>query len=78
VGELYEDLTIALDDAESTVRHAAVRAVLELHKPEFFGGVVACLACSPGMPPQLLVAWSDCPTVRAIAQALDVPIGDQQ
>ncbi len=62
----------------SARREAAVRAVLGLHKPEFFGGVIACLACSPGMPPPLLVEWSKCETVRAIARALDVPIGDGQ
>ena len=48
------------------------RAVLELHKPEFFGGHIACLACSPGMPPPVLVMWSDCETVKAIAEALGV------
>lgn len=53
--------------------HLAVsRAVLELHKPELFGGFMACLACSPGMPPPILVMWSDCETIKAIADALGV------
>jgi hypothetical protein len=50
----------------------AVKAVLELHKPESFGGVIACLACSPGMPPPILIEWKDCPTVKGIAAALGV------
>ena len=50
----------------------ALRATLTLHKPEFFGGVIACLACSPGMPPPLLVEWKDCETVKVIASALGV------
>lgn len=60
------------DDYELAV--AAVRAVVELHKPEFFGGVIACLACSPGMPPQVLIA-APCPTITAIAEALGVDGG---
>ena len=51
---------------------SATRSVLELHKPEFFGGFIACLACSPGMPPPLLVEWKDCETVKVIASALGV------
>lgn len=53
-------------------RELAVITALQLHKPEFFGGVIACLACSPGMPPPLLVEWKDCQTVRVIASALGV------
>lgn len=48
--------------------HAAVRAVVELHRPEFFGGVLACLACSPGMPPQILISYP-CPTVQVVIDA---------
>lgn len=50
---------------------AALRAVVELHKPELFGGVVACVACSPGMPPHVLVQ-APCGTVQAVARALGV------
>lgn len=53
------------------VLSGAVRAVVEMHAPEFFGGVIACLACSPGMPPQVLIA-APCPTITAIAEALGI------
>jgi hypothetical protein len=52
---------------------AALRAVVELHTPEVFGGIWACLACSPGMPPQILRA-APCSTIRVIAEQLGVPI----
>jgi hypothetical protein len=79
VSDLYERLKGRIDESDSlSPFHGATRAVLELHKPEFFGGHIACLACSPGMPPPVLVVWSDCETVRAIARALDVPIGGDQ
>jgi len=50
----------------------ALRDVAALHAPELFGGLWACLACSPGMPPPILVLWADCETVRAIASRLRV------
>jgi hypothetical protein len=55
--------------------YAAARKTVELHRPEFFGGLMACLACSPGMPPPILVLWSDCETSRTITEALDVDLG---
>lgn len=50
----------------------ALRAVVEEHKPELFGGIWACLACSPGMPPPILIE-APCPTVRTIARELGIP-----
>jgi hypothetical protein len=59
------------DDYDLAV--AATRAVLELHKP--LPVLLENLVCkSPDHPAE---PWP-CPTVRAIARALDVPIGDQQ
>lgn len=51
---------------------AALRAVVELHAPVFFGGHWACLACSPGMPPPVLVLAEDCSTIQTIARELGV------
>ena len=48
-----------------------VRAAVELHEPILFGGVVGCLACSPGMPAPILID-APCPTITAIAKALGV------
>lgn len=50
---------------------AALRAVVMQHKPELFGGIRACLACSPGMPPPILIE-APCPTVRTIARELGI------
>lgn len=73
---LQTRITTELDGCEDTSAQAivgAARSVVELHKPEFFGGVNACLACSPGMPPPILID-APCPTIKAIAEALGVEI----
>lgn len=74
---LHAALVDWLDDWERDVPQpepllAAMRDVVELHKPELFGGFIACLACSPGMPPPLLIEWKDCQTVKVISAALGV------
>jgi hypothetical protein len=62
------------DNEDYWLLFGALRVVLELHAPEFFGGFWACLACSPGMPPPLLVEWKDCATIKAIGAALGVDL----
>lgn len=70
---LHEKLLARLDEEDIGDNVAtALRAVVELHAPEFFGGHIACLACSPGMPPPILVLWRDCSTIQAIARELGV------
>lgn len=73
---LHEQIKERIDGIENSERIPAapldaLRAVVELHAPEFFGGVIACLACSPGMPPQILIE-APCPTITAIAEALGI------
>lgn len=54
--------------------YSALKAAVELHHPEYFGGVMACLACSPGMPPPLLVPWRECNTSAEVSEALGVEL----
>ncbi|MER7002227.1 hypothetical protein ABT297_04150 [Dactylosporangium sp. NPDC000555] len=74
--DLHQRLLAYLDDLLYSVgpdggTGDAVRAVVELHKPELFGGIVACLACSPGMPPPILMP-APCLTIQAIARELGI------
>lgn len=71
--------TEPLGSPDATTLADALRAVLELHKPRemscptaaFAGtGEFECAACR--------VEWSRCETVRAVARALDIEIGDHQ
>jgi hypothetical protein len=88
VDELYElliELTPQhLAGERPTVRDwnkamGVARAVLELHKPtEALGFGELCEACSIDSIDFPLFVSYPCNTVRAIARALDVPIGDQQ
>lgn len=75
--DLHRRLLDALQDTDGLAPALdelarALRAVVELHKPELFGGIIGCLACSPGMPPPILVEWSSCATIKAIADQLGV------
>lgn len=55
--------------------YRSLHKTVTLHRPEFFGGHMACLACSPGMPPPVLVPWVDCETSRGITETLEVDLG---
>jgi len=74
VSDLYERLKERIDESDSlSPFHGATRAVLELHKPgphKFVPAVAWCRRCD--------CPADQCAEVRAIARALDVPIGDQQ
>lgn len=79
MSELYERLKARIDDSDSlSPFHGATRAVLELHKPQTVAydphdnahlTAVECHACESEYP---------CSTVRAIARALGIEIGDHQ
>jgi hypothetical protein len=76
VSTLYARLVAELDEFDRILVHpvrfnTALRAAVERHKPELFGGVVACLACSPGMPPPILVE-APCDEIKSIAEALGI------
>jgi hypothetical protein len=70
-----EALNILAEDCEGSeplfAMHSALRAAVERHKPEFFGGVWACLGCSPGMPPPILIN-GPCEELRDIAKNLGI------
>lgn len=55
--------------------YLALHKTVSLHHPKFFAGHMACLACSPGMPPPVLVMWADRETSRGITEALEIDLG---
>jgi hypothetical protein len=81
VSDLYERLKGRIDESDSlSPFHGATRAVLELHKPEQHHVIGQDGRRAPSYlwcPTCRCVADKDL-TVRAIARALDVPIGGDQ
>jgi hypothetical protein len=75
-----EALNILAEDCEGSeplfAMHTALRAAVERHKPELFGGVWACLGCSPGMPPPVLVD-APCEELQVIAEKIGIEEGDR-
>jgi hypothetical protein len=83
VGELYERLLARVTDTPPPRMKVedAVQAVLEVHKPIAYSGhpEPVCAECEERLNADGPGFWSwPCDTARAIARALDVPIGDQQ
>jgi hypothetical protein len=74
---LHDDVLSKIEDHFCAVQAAeeTIYEIARLHKPELFGGVVACLACSPGMPPPVLVEWRSCATIALVVKGLELDVG---